>query len=112
MPGSTTSQSKPRGKYKKQKKVESEADRLHKQRIQERRDALIQRLDYEKSRRMEKELRRGQVLKTREVDYTQLRTVRIDRRTSIYIKPGENPEIAKDRFLKTYHKSFAAGEEL
>lgn len=37
--------------------------------------------------------------KTLEVDYSTLRTVRIDSKTFIYIKDGEDPATAKDKYL-------------
>jgi hypothetical protein len=46
--------------------------------------------------------RRPPNYKTIVVDYTKLQTVRIDRKTVIYAKPGENIEALKKRFLKNY----------
>jgi len=46
--------------------------------------------------------RRPPSYKTIVVDYTKLQTVRIDRKTVIYAKPGENIEALKKRFLKNY----------
>lgn len=40
---------------------------------------------------------------TKAVDYSQLITVKVDNRTHIYIKPGQDPQAAIDRF----HKSLA-----
>ncbi len=40
--------------------------------------------------------------KTREVDYSKLILVKIDSKTSIYIKPGQDAEIEKERFLKNF----------
>jgi hypothetical protein len=37
--------------------------------------------------------------KTKKVDYSKLRTVKVDNKTFIYIKPGEDPEAAKKKFL-------------
>lgn len=39
-------------------------------------------------------------LKTKKVDFTKLKRVRIDDRTEILIKPGLDPETEKQRFIK------------
>lgn len=49
--------------------------------------------------------RRQPVYKTKKVDYSQLITVKIDHKTTIYAKPGENIEEVKRRYFKNYGKS-------
>lgn len=46
--------------------------------------------------------RRPSQYKTIAVDYTRQQTLRIDRKTTIYVKPGEDPEVVKATFLKNY----------
>jgi len=41
---------------------------------------------------------------TRSIDYSQMQTVRIDNRTSILVKIGEDVEAAKQRYLKLMKK--------
>jgi hypothetical protein len=49
-------------------------------------------------------LRNQPLFKTRQVDFSQLQTVRIDRKTVIFIKPGQDPELAKSNYLKKLNK--------
>ncbi|MBK7885158.1 MAG: hypothetical protein IPJ81_16245 [Chitinophagaceae bacterium] len=49
-----------------------------------------------------KRSRRPPTYKSKEVDYSQLITVRIDAKTFIYAKPGDDIEKLKANFLKTY----------
>lgn len=62
---------------------------------------------YKKSREIQiqqqNNRRRPPNYKTIEVDYTKLVTIRIDRTTTIYSKPGQEEE-TKKRFLKHYQK--------
>lgn len=44
------------------------------------------------------------LFKTKTVDYSQLQTVRIDHRTVIYARPGEDPETARKRYLQNRPK--------
>ena len=48
--------------------------------------------------------------KTKSVDYSQLTTIRINAKTIIYSKPGEE-EITKANFLKNYSKSLSQKDQ-
>ena len=48
--------------------------------------------------------------KTKEVDYSQLTTIRINAKTIIYSKPGEE-EVTKANFLKNYTKSLSQKDQ-
>ena len=48
--------------------------------------------------------------KTKAVDYSQLVTIRINAKTFIYSKPGEE-EITKANFLKNYNKSLSQKDQ-
>jgi predicted DNA-binding protein YlxM (UPF0122 family) len=45
---------------------------------------------------------------TKVVDYSQLQTVRIDSKTTIYTQPGETPAEAKERYLKALERGKVA----
>lgn len=75
---------------------------------EDRRQAEIVRRAAENSKKYQ---RRPPAFKTIHVDYTQLQTLRIDRKTTIYIKPGQDPEAAKKKFLKNYSKSLFLNNE-
>lgn len=47
---------------------------------------------------------------TRTVDYSQLRTIRIDAKTYIFIKPGEDPKQAKEKFMSTHKPVITVAE--
>ena len=49
--------------------------------------------------------RMGEVMfKTKVVDYSKMKEVRIDHKTCIYIKPGEDPKKARDDYLTKLRK--------
>jgi hypothetical protein len=49
----------------------------------------------------QKKNRAGELIyKTREVDLSKMHEVKIDRRTWIYIKPGQNEEVVKKKYLQ------------
>lgn len=55
--------------------------------------------------RIKKEqLQNQKKFQTNQIDYSQLQTVRIDRKTVIYIKPGQDPEQIKAKYLKQSNK--------
>ena len=77
---------------------------------EKRKKAEMKRLQHEQRRQVEAS-NRGKTprrltnaFKTKQVDYTQLRTIKIDSKTTIYCKPGQDPEAVKKRFLKNYAK--------
>jgi len=88
------------GKVKRTKKVDKEKKRLRELNDQKKRNR-VERLNMEADR---KNLRRQPELKTKVVDYSKLITVMIDRRTAIYVKPGEDIEAAK----RLYHAKIEA----
>jgi hypothetical protein len=57
-------------------------------------------------------LNREANFKNKAVDYSDMVLVKIDRKTSFYVKKGENIAAAKERFLKMYSKSLNTGNEL
>ncbi len=77
------------------------ADRLkieREEKLEQKRRNQAERLNIEAQRRNAK---RAPSFKMKEVDYSKMVTVRIDRTTFIYAEPGHEQE-AKQRFLKTY----------
>jgi hypothetical protein len=46
----------------------------------------------------------NRVVQSKEVDYSELRTVRIDSKTWIYVKPGEDIEKLKKKYSRTLSK--------
>jgi hypothetical protein len=77
-----------------QKPEKQQMEKLRKDQERERRGALAEK----KYRRLPTKF------KDLEVDYSKLNTIRIDRKTVIYCKPGQDPEAVKKRFLKNYSK--------
>lgn len=67
--------------------------------VEERKKEKVKRLQMDEER---KRSRRPPTYKSKEVDYSQLITVRIDAKTFIYAKPGDDIEKLKANFLKTY----------
>lgn len=101
-------------KVKAPKKIRQETDiqRLAREKKEERAALKVQRLNMDEKSRVAREIARGPKFKTKETDYKKLRTLRIDRKTFIYINPGQDEEKAKADFLKTYKKSFQTPENL
>lgn len=50
------------------------------------------------------DMNKGPLFKTKEVDYDTKILLRIDKRTTIYIKAGEDPVQARENYLKKYSK--------
>ncbi|MGN6478316.1 MAG: hypothetical protein ACTHKV_13910 [Flavipsychrobacter sp.] len=59
--------------------------------------------------------RAGEIIyKTKVVDLSKMQEVRIDRKTCIYIKPGQDPQLAKEKYLqrlKDFRSRFVEGEK-
>ena len=92
------------------RKQETEAKRLAREQ-KEIKDALKrQRLNRDEKSRVDREKARGYKFQTKVIDYSKLHTLRIDRKTVIYIQPGQDEQKAKADFLKTYKRSFKADE--
>jgi hypothetical protein len=89
----------PRVKVKSAREKKKEEEKLRKERE---REIKRKNLDYERSRARASS--REPKYETKAVDYSQLRSIKIDRTTTIYAKPGEDIETVKANFLKTYQK--------
>lgn len=85
-------------------KEETPEQKLAREIKEERKAADLQRRNHNEVNRRDRENRRQPAFKNKEVDYNELRTLRIDKRTVIYIKYGEDPKKAKENFLKVYAK--------
>lgn len=81
-----------------EKRLEKENERLRREQIK-----LAAKREKMRQSAITNPGRRPPAYKTAIVDYTKLVTVKIDRTTSIYAKPGEE-EATKARFLKTFIK--------
>jgi len=77
------------------------ADRIRKE---QRQQEKLTRLNADEKSRVFREKARGPKFQTKQVDYTQLHAVRIDKKTIIYIKPGQDEDKAREHFLKTHTK--------
>lgn len=55
--------------------------------------------------RMKRQARYEPLHRTLNRDYSQMQAVRIDHRTVIYIKPGQDPEAAKETYLQIVARS-------
>lgn len=55
--------------------------------------------------RIARRKRHEPLFQTKTVDYSNLRTVRIDDRTVVYAKPGEDPDDVRERYLKQRAKA-------
>jgi len=84
------------------RKKRDEAQKLQEEIKKQKKQNLYDRLQQENEK---KNKRRPPAYKTRHVDYSQLITVKIDRKTTIYANPGDNIEMVKRRFLKNYQNS-------
>lgn len=60
---------------------------------------IREKLKADRKMQLEKE-----TFKTQQVDYTKMISVRIDHRTTIYIKPGQDPEEARKRYINSRAK--------
>jgi len=72
---------------------------VRKKQERERKLAIISQQD--ERRRVNQESNRSKFV-TKKVDYTEMRSLRIDRKTIIYVKDGEDPEEVRARFLLNY----------
>lgn len=97
---------KPAKKTRK-KKVESQDQKLRRQRIEERNAAHRQRMNMMEAQRKQRLAARQPVFVTKEVDYSKMQSVRIDRRTTIILNPGEDKKAAVEKFISTYNKKSA-----
>ena len=85
-------------------KVESQEQKLKRERLAERSAAHRQRMNMEEARRKEKLAARLPAFKTKVVDYSIMRSVKIDRKTTIILKPGEDKEKAIAKYLAIHKK--------
>lgn len=88
--------------------TEIQKELRHKQ--EQRQIEKIKRLNEDEKRRSNKEKNNRPKFKMKNIDYSQLHSLRIDSKTIIYIKPGEDPAIARANFLNIYKKSFGGVE--
>lgn len=63
-----------------------------------------QRLNREQEREASKKRESRKVIKTRQVDYTTQRSVRIDSKTWVYAKPGDDIEKLKKKYTRSFSK--------
>lgn len=85
-------------KQRQPSKAKIEAEKLKKERMA----ILHQKNAIERSRHEERKRSRQPAFKTKQVDYSKLITVRIDRKTTIYAKPGEDIAELKAKYLENY----------
>lgn len=98
-------------KKKKGKKVETAEQKLAREKKEIRAAIDQQRAGRDAQARRERSSRNEPKFETRRVDYGQKHLVRIDNKTFFYINPGEDEKAAREKFMKTYAKSFKAEEE-
>lgn len=98
-------------KKKKGKKVEKAEQKLAREKKEIRAAIDQQRAGRDAQARRERSSRNEPKFETRRVDYGQKHLVRIDNKTFFYINPGEDEKAAREKFMKTYAKSFKAEEE-
>jgi membrane protein involved in colicin uptake len=75
---------------------------LAEQRKKEKAIELKHRNEIEKQRHEQRSRARQPAFKTKQVDYSQLISVKIDRKTTIYAKPGEDVSELKAKFIEKY----------
>lgn len=80
------------------KRKQEETKKLNRE-LKEQKNAIEKSLSYERRQRRESKY------KTIAVDYSQMKTVRIDSRTLIYIKKEADEEAARIQYLKNHKKS-------
>jgi FtsZ-binding cell division protein ZapB len=88
-------------KQRQPSKAKIEAEKLKKERM-----AVIHKRNAIDKDRLDNRARSRQpAFKTKQVDYSQLRTVRVNSKTTIYAKPGETDKQVIDRYHELYQKT-------
>ena len=93
-----------RKKRIRKKAGENEEQKLARERKEERAAAERQRVSMQHQRNKERELARKPIMKIKVVDYSEMKRIKVDSKTWIYIKPGEDETAAREKYLQTYTK--------